>query len=138
MRNGEAARAKDYLHKAVEMVAHDGVSSSYSYNPINAHANQARHTLATQSAILIDLVGRYVAGITPRTDDLFEFNPVALDPSRGSLKFGPFRYKQKHWITAGMDRRGVCGYGGWSVDAVAAAAARDRRGGRREAEDCWR
>jgi hypothetical protein len=99
-RNGEAARAKDYFHKAVEMVAHDGVSSSYSYNSINAHANQARHTLATQSAVLIDLLGRYVAGITPRTDDLFEFNPLALDPARGPLKFGPFRYKQKHWIAA--------------------------------------
>jgi hypothetical protein len=100
VRNGETVRARSYFHKAVEMVAHDGVSSSYSYNPINAHPNQARHTLATQSAILIDLVGRYVAGLTPRTDDLFEFNPVALDPARGPLKFGPFRYKQKHWITA--------------------------------------
>jgi len=78
---------------------HDGVSSAYSYNPITAHPNQARHTMATQSAILIDLVGRYVAGITPRTDNLFEFNPVALDPARGPMKFGPFRYKQKHWIT---------------------------------------
>jgi hypothetical protein len=100
VRNGEAARARAYLHKAVEMVMHDGVSSSYSYNPITARPNQTQHTLATQSAILIDLVGRYVAGITPRADDLFEFNPVALDPSRGPLKFGPFRYKQKHWITA--------------------------------------
>lgn len=100
VRNHEAARAKTYLHKAVEMVMHDGVSSSYSYNPITARPNQTRHTLSTQSAILIDLVGRYVAGITPRADDLFEFNPVALDPSRGPLKFGPFRYKQKHWITA--------------------------------------
>jgi hypothetical protein len=81
------------------MVMRDGASSAYSYNPITAHPNQARHTLATQSAILIDLVGRYVAGITPRTDGLFEFNPVALDPARGPMKFGPFRYKQKHWIT---------------------------------------
>lgn len=99
VRNGEAARAKDYIHKTVDMVMRDGVSSAYSYNPITAHPNQARHTLATQSAILIDLVGRYVAGITPRTDGLFEFNPVALDPARGPMKFGPFRYKQKHWIT---------------------------------------
>ncbi len=97
-RNGEPARAKDYVHKTIEMMTHDGVSSSYSYNPINARPNQARHTLATQSSIIIDLVGRYIAGITPRTDGLFEFNPVVLDTKRGALKFGPFRYK-RHWIT---------------------------------------
>lgn len=98
VRNGEQARAARYIHKAVEMVAKYGVSSSYSYNPITAKPNQAKHTLATQCAILNDLILKYVVGFTPRADHLFEFNPLALDTSLNHLKWGPFLYKQKYHV----------------------------------------
>jgi hypothetical protein len=96
VRNGETARAARYIRGAIEMVTKDGVSSSYSYNPINAKPNMEKHVLSTQCAILNDLIFRYVVGFTPRADSLFEFNPIALDKSLGYLKCGPFRYKRKH------------------------------------------
>ena len=96
VRNGEPARAARTIHKAIEMITKYGVSSSYSYNPMTAKPNQAKHTLATQCAIVNDLILRYVLGFTPRADHLFEFNPIALDPSMNHLKWGPFLYKQKY------------------------------------------
>lgn len=99
VRNDEEKRAARYIHKAIEMVAKDGVSSAYSYNPIKATPNQAKHTMATQCAILNDLIVRYVVGFTPRADGFFEFNPFALDNSMGYLKWGPFLYKNKYTIT---------------------------------------
>ncbi len=98
VRNGEPARAARYVHKTIEMITKYGVSSSYSYNPITAKPNQAKHTLATQCAIVNDLILRYVVGFTPRAGDLFEFNPLALDPSIEPLKWGPFLYKQKYSV----------------------------------------
>jgi Mannosylglycerate hydrolase MGH1-like glycoside hydrolase domain len=98
VRNAEEKRAARYIHKAIEMVAKDGVSSAYSYNPIKATPNQAKHTLATQCAILNDLILRYIVGFTPRADLLFEFNPIALDPSMNHLKWGPFLYKRNYTI----------------------------------------
>ncbi len=96
VRNGEQARAARYIHGAIELVTKYGVSSSYSYNPIAATPNQPKHTLATQCAILNDLILKYVVGFTPRTDHLFEFNPIALDTSLTSLKCGPFLYKKRY------------------------------------------
>ena len=98
VRNGEPERAARYVHKAIEMVTKDGVSSAYSYNPLTAKPNQQKHTLATQCAILNDLILRYIVGFTPRADRLFEFNPIALDSSLGYLKWGPFRYKQQYSV----------------------------------------
>lgn len=98
-RNGEERRAARYIHKAIEMVTKDGVSSAYSYNPVTATPNQPKHVLATQSAILNDLIMRYIAGFTPRADRFFEFNPFALHTSMGYLKWGPFLYKQKYVVT---------------------------------------
>jgi len=99
VRNGEPQRAARYIHKAIEMVTQGGVSSSYSYNPLTAKPNQQKHTLATQSAILNDLILRYIVGFTPRADLLFEFNPIALDSSLGHLKWGPFVYKLNYRVT---------------------------------------
>ena len=95
---GENERASKYLGRAIEMMTKDGVSSSYSYNSLTGRPNQKKHQLSTQSAILNDLIARYVVGLTPRSDDVFEFKPIAASLAGGELKFGPFRYKDKHWI----------------------------------------
>jgi hypothetical protein len=103
-RNGEPDRAARYIHKAIEMVSKDGVSSSYSYNPITAKPNQLKHNLATQCAILNDLILRYIVGFTPRADRLFEFNPIALDISMNHMKWGPFVYKQQYNVLVEWNR----------------------------------
>ena len=105
VQNGEEARASRYLARAIDMVTKDGVSSSYSYNSIDGRPNQAKHQLSTQCAILNDLIARYVVGLTPRSDGLFEFNPAAVSLAGGHLEFGPFRYRERHWIRVRLDAR---------------------------------
>ena len=83
---------------AAHSEANGGVSSAYSYNPLTAKPNQQKHTLATQCAILNDLILRYIVGFTPRADHLLEFNPIALDSSVGHLRWGPFLYKHKYSV----------------------------------------
>ncbi|MCX6621895.1 MAG: trehalase family glycosidase, partial [Acidobacteria bacterium] len=75
--NGEEARAAKYLARTVEMMTKDGVSSSYSYHTVTGAPNQAKHTLATQSAIVNDLIARYVVGLSPLAGDAIEFRSGA-------------------------------------------------------------
>ena len=98
VQNGEGEKASRYLGRVVQMMTKDGVSSSYSYNSLTGQPNQKKHQLSTQSAIVNDLVARYVVGLTPREDETFEFNPVAVSLAKGRLKFGPFRYHDRYWI----------------------------------------
>lgn len=95
---GEDARAADYLARTVQMMTKDGVSSSYTYNSLTGAPNQSKHTLATQSAIVNDLIARYVVGLNPVEGNVIEFHPIAAGLAGGRLHFGPFRYKDKHWI----------------------------------------
>ncbi len=104
--NREEALAAKYLARTVEMMTKDGVSSSYSYHTITGAPNQAKHTLSTQSAIVNDLIARYVVGLTPVAGDEIEFNPIAASVAGGALHFGPFRYKEKHWIQVDQTRAG--------------------------------
>jgi hypothetical protein len=93
VRNGETGRAAKMLTRAIDMVNRDGVSSSYSYNAFTARPNQNKHQLATQCAILIDLISRYVVGFTPSLDGRIQFHPIALELAGGQLNYGPLRYK---------------------------------------------
>ena len=95
---GEEGRAADYITRTVQMMTKDGVSSSYTYHSITGIPNQSRHTLATQSAIVDDLIARYVVGLNPVEGDAIEFHPLAAKLAGGRLHFGPFRYKDKYWI----------------------------------------
>lgn len=95
---GEDARATDYIRRTVNMMTRNGVSSSYTYHSITGAPNQSKHTLSTQSAIVNDLIARYVVGLNPLPGNAIEFHPLAAPVAGGRLHFGPFRYKDKHWI----------------------------------------
>ncbi|MCC7497577.1 MAG: hypothetical protein IT160_08380 [Bryobacterales bacterium] len=95
---GEDVRAADYLARAIRMMTAEGVSSSYSYNALTGHPNQAKHTLATQSAIVNDLIVRYIVGLNPVEGNAIDFHPMAATIAKGRLHYGPFRYKERHWI----------------------------------------
>jgi hypothetical protein len=96
--SGEDARASKLLARTVEMMTRNGVSSSYSYNSLTGAPNQDKHTLSTQSAIVNDLIARYVVGLTPVAGDEIEFHPLAAALAGGQMHFGPFRYKDRHWV----------------------------------------
>jgi len=53
--------------------------------------------LTPDSGIVADMILRCGTGFLPRTDELFEFDPLILGSELKSLDWGPYLYK-KHWI----------------------------------------
>ena len=96
MRYGFKALAASYINKTIEMMTTDGPSSSYSYHALTGKPNQPQHTLAAQSAIVTDLICKYVVGLVPRHGRTFELAPM-LD-SLDELTFGPYQYCGR-WVT---------------------------------------
>ena len=97
VRYGYRALAADYVYKTIEMMTLDGPSSSYSYHPITGKYNQPKHTLAAQSAIVTDLICKYVVGLSPRPGGTLELTPLLPDAIE-HLTFGPYHYCGQ-WVT---------------------------------------
>lgn len=57
------------------------------------------------SGVVVDMILRCGTGFVPRTDELFEFDPLILGPQLESLDWGPYLYK-KHWIQVHWGARG--------------------------------
>jgi hypothetical protein len=101
-RYGYTDLAAQYVLKAIEMVNQEGPSSSYSYHSMTGAANQPRHTLAAQCAILTDLIVKYVIGLRPTPDGTLQVLPLpAAQQHLHSFTFGPYRYRDQqitvHW-----------------------------------------
>ncbi|MHB9036695.1 MAG: MGH1-like glycoside hydrolase domain-containing protein [Armatimonadota bacterium] len=96
IRYGYDELAARYIMRTIEMMTKGGPSSSYSYNSVTGECNQGRHTLASQSAILMDLICKYIIGLNPTSGCGVEIKPIAL-PFSGleSLSFGPYQYCDK-------------------------------------------
>ncbi|MCE7987046.1 MAG: hypothetical protein DYG89_38225 [Caldilinea sp. CFX5] len=97
VRYGFPSLAADYLRKTLQMMTLDGPSSSYSYHAVTGKYNQPKHTLAAQSAIVTDLICKYVVGLSPRPGGALEVAPLLLDGIE-QLTFGPYHYCGK-WVT---------------------------------------
>lgn len=79
-------------------------SSSCSYHSLTGKYNQGKHELASQGAILTDLICKYLIGLNPRPGGKFDLNPVALSASGiKSFTFGPYLYCGK-LITVAYDK----------------------------------
>lgn len=102
VRYGYRALAADYIRKTIEMMTLDGPSSSYSYHPITGQYNQPKHTLAAQSAIVTDLICKYVVGLGPRPGGALELTSLLLDELE-HLTFGPYQYCGQ-WVTVNWVR----------------------------------
>lgn len=96
VRYGYRELAAQYVLRSLEMVYREGPSSAYSYHCMTGTPNQEKHTLSSQSCILTDLICRYLIGMHPKGEGVFEINPLAL-PASGidSFTFGPYRYWDK-------------------------------------------
>lgn len=59
------------------------------------------------SGVAMDMIVRSGPGFIPRTDELFEFDPLILGPQLPHLDWGPYRYKGRwievHWRASGCD-----------------------------------
>ncbi len=108
IRYGYIALAAKYINQAVAMVAKEGPSSSYSYHSITGKYNQGKHELASQCAILTDLICKYIIGVNPKPGGEFDLNPIALTESGiKEFTFGPYRYCEKRMIISYSKSKGL-------------------------------
>ncbi len=99
VRYGYRDLAADYIVRALRMVMQGGPSSAYSYNSRTGEPNQERHTLASQSTLLTDLLCRYVIGLQPQLHGALRVDPLALEQSGvDAFEFGPY-LNGGDWIT---------------------------------------
>lgn len=105
IRYGYSQLAANYIIKTIEMVTKEGPSSSYSYHSITGKYNQDKHTLASQCAILTDLICKYLIGLYPRGEGEFSVKPIALSSSNiERFVFGPYNYCGKS-VTIRFDKK---------------------------------
>jgi len=104
VRYGYLDKAREIIWRVLEMVGADGPTSSYSYHSITGQPNQDRHTFASQAAIMLDLLIRYVVGFIPRSDDIIECWPFALPAEWEHVQFGPVVWRGDVDVTIIWDR----------------------------------
>lgn len=89
--------AAELFWRTMDLMSAQGILSWGCYNFTADDGSPFPDRMTADSGVGVDMMLRCTTGFIPRTDDLFEFDPVVLGPRLASLDWGPYRYK-KHWL----------------------------------------
>lgn len=96
LRTGYRDVAVELFWRTIELVTAHGMAS-WAGDNFTADDGTPMSAVGPDSGVVVDMILRCGTGFLPRSDDLFEFDPLILGPRLKSLDWGPYSYK-KHWV----------------------------------------
>jgi hypothetical protein len=114
LRMGYRDVAVELFWRTVDLMSAHGILSWGCCNFMADDGTPFSDRLTADAGVGVDMILRCGTGFLPRTDDLFEFDPLILGPKLERLDWGPYRYKkywiEVHWRAAGGDSQYPAGF----------------------------
>ena len=96
LRAGYRDVAVELFWRTIDLLTAHGMAS-WAGDNFTADDGTPMSAVGPDSGVVVDMILRCGTGFLPRSDDLFEFDPLILGPRLKSLDWGPYLYK-KHWV----------------------------------------
>jgi hypothetical protein len=97
LRMGYREVATELFWRTMDLMTAHGILSWGCYNFTSDDGTPFGDRMTADAGVGVDMMLRCTTGFIPRTDNLFEFDPLVLGPKLASLDWGPYRYR-KHWL----------------------------------------
>jgi hypothetical protein len=100
VKRGYKELAGTYISKAIEMMTQGGViSASDTYNTSTGASNRHNNELTQQGLVIVDLICRYIIGLSPSADGRLNLDPLPVPGLEDvSFTFGPYKFRDR-WVT---------------------------------------
>jgi hypothetical protein len=107
LRMGYREVAVELFWRTMDLMTAHGMAS-WACDNFTADDGTPLGAVCPDAGVALDMILRCGTGFLPRTDDLFEFDPLILGPKLPQLDWGPYRYKghwlEVHWCTVANDQ----------------------------------